>query len=65
MILGAGIIQVPIIERCKKLGYTTYVLDYLGDAPGMVIADYAFITSTLEIGLGKNDIINNIINLKK
>jgi len=48
MILGAGIIQVPIIERCKKLGYTTYVLDYLGDAPGMVIADYAFITSTLD-----------------
>jgi len=48
LILGAGIIQVPIIEKAKSLGYVVLVLDGSADAPGMKLADYSFVISTLD-----------------
>lgn len=48
LILGAGIIQVPIIKRAKSLGYVVLVLDGSADAPGMNLADHSFVISTLD-----------------
>ncbi|NJI75022.1 ATP-grasp domain-containing protein [Sphingobacterium kitahiroshimense] len=48
LILGAGIIQVPIIKRAKSLGYVVLVLDGSADAPGMKLADHSFVISTLD-----------------
>lgn len=46
MILGAGIVQVPIIEKVKSLNYQSITLDLNPDAPGMKIADLAMPIST-------------------
>lgn len=48
LILGAGMIQVPIIEKAKRLGYVVLVLDGSAEAPGMKLADYSFVISTLD-----------------
>jgi carbamoyl-phosphate synthase large subunit len=41
MILGAGAVQVPIIEKVKSLNYFSIALDMDLNAPGMKIADLA------------------------
>lgn len=41
MILGAGAVQVPIIEKVKSLNYFSIALDMDANAPGMKIADLA------------------------
>lgn len=46
MILGGSEIQVPIIEKCKKLGHFTIVVDYDPEAPGLTLADVALVIST-------------------
>ncbi len=38
-ILGAGIWQVPLIERAKELGYRVFVTDMYKERPGYAIAD--------------------------
>lgn len=39
LILGAGIYQVPLIEKCKERGYSTVVVSPVGDYPGIELAD--------------------------
>lgn len=46
LILGAGVIQQPIIRECKSLGHTTIVADYDPAAPGLADADKKLIIST-------------------
>lgn len=46
MVLGGSDIQVPIIEKCKDLGYLTIVADFNPTAPGIGIADVPLVVST-------------------
>jgi biotin carboxylase len=39
LVLGAGILQLPVILKCKKLGIKTVVLDGDANAPGLRIGD--------------------------
>lgn len=48
LILGAGEMQVPIIETAKQLGLYTIVVDMAADAPGMAIADEPILISTMD-----------------
>jgi carbamoyl-phosphate synthase large subunit len=41
MVLGAGVVQVPIIEKVKSLNYFCIAIDMDSNAPGMKIADLA------------------------
>ena len=40
MILGAGQLQIPIIEKAKERGYTVIVVSPDADEPGVGCADY-------------------------
>lgn len=46
MILGAGIVQVPVIKKVRNLQYKTIVVDVNPDAPGMQYGDVALAIST-------------------
>jgi carbamoyl-phosphate synthase large subunit len=46
LILGAGQIQLPVIEECRRLGHRALVADFDPAAPGLAIADVALIVST-------------------
>lgn len=46
MILGAGIIQIPVIRKAKELSYHTIVVDYDEQAPGIQYADEFYNIST-------------------
>lgn len=48
LILGAGIIQVPIIKKAKSMGYFTIVADYSSEAPGLKYADKSYMVSTID-----------------
>lgn len=48
LILGAGSMQIPIIKKAKDLGYTTIVVDFDENAPGIKFADKFYNTSTLD-----------------
>jgi len=47
LILGAGEMQIPIIEKCNSLGYETIVTDYSKEAPGLKLAKVPLIIDTL------------------
>ncbi|MBP5705810.1 MAG: hypothetical protein J6W76_00890, partial [Spirochaetales bacterium] len=49
VIIGAGLLQVPVINIAKELGMTTVVTDYNKAAPGMLLADYPIVMSTRDI----------------
>ena len=49
MILGAGTMQVPIIEKCKTMGVRTLVADQDPAAVGLGLADHPLIISTNDI----------------
>ena len=49
LILGAGIYQVPLIERAKKMGLETHVVSYAGDFPGITLADHYYEFDTTDI----------------
>lgn len=49
MIIGAGILQIPVIEIAKEMGLKTIVTDYNQEAPGMKIADVPLIMSTKDV----------------
>ncbi len=49
MIIGAGILQMPVIEIAKDMGLKTIVTDYNPNAPGLKIADVPIIMSTKDI----------------
>lgn len=46
MIIGAGIMQIPLIETAKEMGLKTVVTDYNSDAVGLKLADIPLIIST-------------------
>lgn len=48
MILGAGIYQVPLINKAKELGYYTVVCSIKGNYPGFAIADKVFYVNTTD-----------------
>ncbi|MEW5692057.1 MAG: alpha-hydroxy-acid oxidizing protein [Candidatus Hydrogenedentota bacterium] len=49
MIIGAGILQVPAIEKAKEMGLFTIITDYDPLAKGMPLADMPVIMSTKDI----------------
>jgi carbamoyl-phosphate synthase large subunit len=48
LIIGAGTMQIPVIEKCKELGYESIATDADKNAPGMQIADIALEINTLD-----------------
>ena len=49
MILGAGIFQLPLIQKAKEMGYETLVVSYAGRYPGTPIADIFLEIDTTKI----------------
>lgn len=49
IIIGAGQLQIPMIETANSMGLHTIVFDMSADAPGMKIAKEAVIMSTRDI----------------
>lgn len=47
-IIGASYLQVPLIEKAKMEGCTTYVFSWQADEPGEKAADYFFPISIIE-----------------
>lgn len=48
LVLGAGIMQIPIIKKIKSLGFIPVVADYAADAPGFKFSENNYIVSTLD-----------------
>jgi isopentenyl diphosphate isomerase/L-lactate dehydrogenase-like FMN-dependent dehydrogenase/biotin carboxylase len=48
VVIGGGLLQVPVIRRAKESGIVTVVLDQNREAPGVKIADYFVMASTLD-----------------
>lgn len=48
MILGAGPLQIPAMEKAKELGYQIISVDYDEHAPGFALADIKLLVSTLD-----------------
>lgn len=49
MIIGGGILQVPVIQTASSMGIKTIVTDYNPEAYGLKIADYPIIMSTRDV----------------
>ncbi|MBN1498822.1 MAG: alpha-hydroxy-acid oxidizing protein [Spirochaetes bacterium] len=49
MIIGGGLLQIPVIQTAKKMGYQIIVTDYNPDAIGMKYADIPITMSTRDI----------------
>ena len=49
IIVGAGIMQIPLIEAARRMGLRTVVTDYNRNAPGFSMADVALEVSTRNI----------------
>ena len=49
MILGAGVYQVPLIKKAKKMGLETLVVSIAGKYPGIALADHFFEINTTDI----------------
>lgn len=49
MIIGAGVMQVPVIKVASEMGLYVLVTDYNLDAVGMNLADFAVVMSTKDI----------------
>ena len=48
LVVGAGIVQVPIIKKCKELGLRVIATDVDKNAPGMYFADIALSVDTYD-----------------
>jgi isopentenyl diphosphate isomerase/L-lactate dehydrogenase-like FMN-dependent dehydrogenase/biotin carboxylase len=49
MVIGGGLLQLPVILRAKKMGYQVAVTDYNPEAPGNKNADIPIVMSTRDI----------------
>lgn len=49
MIIGGGLLQVPVIQTAQKMGYRVIVTDYNPNAIGMKNADIPIVMSTRDI----------------
>ena len=45
LVLAAGILQIPIIKKARKLGYYVIAADGCADAPGLAYADKAIVAN--------------------
>jgi biotin carboxylase len=65
LILGAGEMQLPIIQKARQMGVYTIVADFDINAPGLALADEKAIISTIDLGkvlqLAKEKNINGIL----
>ncbi len=48
LVLGAGIMQIPVIKKIIELGHTPIVADFAADAPGFKYSNHNYIISTLD-----------------
>ena len=48
LILGAGIYQVPLIQKAKEMGFYTIAASYPGPYPGLSLADKVYYTDTTD-----------------
>jgi carbamoyl-phosphate synthase large subunit len=48
MILGAGLTQVPLIQKVKDRGFTCIVVSRQGDYPGFALADKAYTVDVVQ-----------------
>ena len=48
MILGAGVYQVPLIQRAQEMGLETIVVSYPGPYPGLSLADRPLLIDTTD-----------------
>ncbi len=49
IIIGGGMLQVPLIETAREMGLFVIVFDMSADAPGMALADRTVVMSTRDI----------------
>ncbi|MCI7814104.1 MAG: ATP-grasp domain-containing protein [Lachnospiraceae bacterium] len=49
LILGAGIYQVPLIQKAKEMGLFTIAASYAGPYPGLALADKVYDTDTTDM----------------
>jgi isopentenyl diphosphate isomerase/L-lactate dehydrogenase-like FMN-dependent dehydrogenase/biotin carboxylase len=49
MIIGGGLLQIPVIQTAQKMGLNTIVTDYNPEAIGMKYADIPLVMSTRDI----------------
>jgi len=49
LVLGAGIYQIPIIERVKRLGFNAHVVSRPGPYPGIKLADQFHAIDTTDV----------------
>lgn len=49
IIIGAGVMQIPVIKAAREMGLRTIVTDYNKHAPGFALADIALEVSTRNI----------------
>lgn len=65
LFLGGSAQQVPVIERAKKLGYRTVLIDYLKDNPGRLVADSWYCESTTDVNaverIARNEYVSGIV----
>ena len=49
LIIGAGILQLPAIQKAKEMGFNVTVVDMSSQAPGIEYADRFYEVSTNDI----------------
>jgi isopentenyl diphosphate isomerase/L-lactate dehydrogenase-like FMN-dependent dehydrogenase/biotin carboxylase len=54
MVIGGGMLQVPLIKAAKEMGLKVVVSDYNAEAEGMLIADFPVVVSTRNLNLTVN-----------
>ena len=67
MILGAGIFQLPLIEKANALGYQTVVLSNIPDDPGLIVASHPYLCSTRDkeraLQIAKSEKIDGVLTI--
>ena len=65
LVLGAGIMQIPVNKKVKELGHIPIVADFAADAPGFKFSDNNHIVSTLDyegiLSIAKKEQVDGIL----
>lgn len=65
LVLGAGVMQVPVIQKIKVMGHIPIVVDYDPQAPGFVYSTNNYLTSTLDyegvLKIAKDEEVDGIL----
>ena len=65
LVLGAGIMQIPIIKKIRAMGYIPVVVDYAQDAPGFKYSSNNHVVSTMDyegvLGVAKREKVNGVL----